>query len=545
MNFTHVDIDYIHYKYSVNANEGIICRDATIETIEFLEDLRKCDFSKRSPELRDVDWHAYFEASYVRMIFASRVLNEMKDNGATRLFDYGSFLGNFSRLARKIGFDVTMVDSYALYDGATNYFVSALSEQGFGVFDNTKDRFLENFSSTKFDCGLFLSTIEHIAHSPRKILKAIIRNINEQGSIVIDTPNVGYIGHREKFLKGSNYQPPIQNQYAIDDFFEGHHREYTLDELQWMMGYEGLQISHLNMFNYSVFTIEKNCDWARRLTNLSEVDPRLSEMAFVVAKKSKVTQESIDVCGVTYDKEDQTRLEWNDDESNVKVDAGIYYFDTDAESIHEIITADGRAVARANGCNLFVIFYSAFYKVQRVISGEPQSLSCAQLCRVAPLRTPDSDWWINPAQLQMGILAAEHLGSAPKKLSGSVPLQVEVGVDEVDNVGFVGMAVQSLNPVRFDRLATLASLDLEPGLHDVEVSLVVSAGDVAIGLLDCEDGDWIAIVAADRSELVHRIRIPVHSLKRCLLVLTGNNSDNEKYTAAQVFQIEHSKMLSP
>lgn len=151
------------------------------------------------------------------------------------------------------------------------------------------------------------------------------------------------------------------------------------------------------------------------------------------------------------------------------------------------------------------------------------------------------------AQIERGIRTfrehGEQLGSHAmvKSHAGtdtSQQMQVKLGAGDSTNLGFVGMAVQSVNPVRFERLATLGSFNLEPGHYDVAVSVVVSAGAVSIGLMDRLSGTWIATVGADKSELVQHIPVAVDRLTPCLLVLTGNNSDGAEYTAAQVFQVE-------
>lgn len=138
-------------------------------------------------------------------------------------------------------------------------------------------------------------------------------------------------------------------------------------------------------------------------------------------------------------------------------------------------------------------------------------------------------------------LGSDAMDKSNARAGSSQLSQIKLGAGDSTNMGFVGVAVQSVNPVRFERLATLGSFNLAPGQHDVAVSMVASAGAVTIGLIGRWTGTWIASVAVDRSELVQHISVAVDRLTECLLVLTGNNSDCAEYTAAQVFRVEHRK----
>ncbi len=78
---------------------------------------------------------------------------------------------------------------------------------------------------------------------------------------------------------------PIAIQYHATIPFEGHHREYTADEMAWMMRAANFELVSLDLFNYSAYGQpaltgrDAHNHW-RMVAN-----PTMRELVMVVARK--------------------------------------------------------------------------------------------------------------------------------------------------------------------------------------------------------------------------------------------------------------------
>ena len=142
---------------------------------------------------------------------------------------------------------------------------------------------LDDLSET-FDATLFLRVIEHIPHTPKFVLQHICAHLVRGGSLILDTPNLGYIYRREAMLRGESVFPDIKHQFHTELPFEGHHREYTRDELIWMLNEVGLSVVETELFNYSIYTqAQLYGEDARRYREMN-LDESKREVIFVSAK---------------------------------------------------------------------------------------------------------------------------------------------------------------------------------------------------------------------------------------------------------------------
>lgn len=105
------------------------------------------------------------------------------------------------------------------------------------------------FESDFFSIVLINQVIEHL-HNPSKILKEIFRVLKKDGLVLVGTPNVAMLKNRLYLLTGkSNYYPLKEFlDFRIDSKFVGHVREYTLDELSYMVNREGFNVIEKHVF---------------------------------------------------------------------------------------------------------------------------------------------------------------------------------------------------------------------------------------------------------------------------------------------------------
>ncbi|MDP1571594.1 MAG: class I SAM-dependent methyltransferase [Vicinamibacterales bacterium] len=208
---------------------------------------------RRSPGLAGSEFPTYLRCSIVRMAHAAAaVATRQVRRGA--VLDYGAYFGNFALMFRRAGFDVTAVDAYRVYETAFDGVNALLASEGVAHRDFEDVGFdLHGFPDASFDVVLCMGVIEHVPVTPRFLLGALTRVLAPGGVLVMDTPNLVHLYNRQKFARGESVMPDLPTFYFGDPPFEGHHREYTADEMVWMLkeaGHEGITVE---LYNYSTY----------------------------------------------------------------------------------------------------------------------------------------------------------------------------------------------------------------------------------------------------------------------------------------------------
>lgn len=239
----------------------------------------------RSPGLRGNDWSNYLRCSEARMVHAANALSRKGITGG-RVLDYGAYFGNFALLFRDLGFEVDAVDAYASYLPALAPIVDLLGQSGVRTLDFAETgRDLTGLPAGAFDVVLCMGVIEHAPHTPRLLLEALNRVVKVGGVLVIDTPNLAHLYNRQKLARGDAIMTPLTSQYHATIPFEGHHREFTVEEVVWMVQQLGHEPLVAELFNYSTYgqVVLKSRDVTnhRRMV----MDPTLREIILVVSRK--------------------------------------------------------------------------------------------------------------------------------------------------------------------------------------------------------------------------------------------------------------------
>jgi SAM-dependent methyltransferase len=226
---------------------------ATQAVLDVLPVAELSALARHSPGLRGFDWQAYIRLSALRMVQVGDALDRAGVR-AGRLLDFGSYFGNFSLFARRMGFNVEAADNYGDYGSAFDPFVAILRNAGVDLVDlgAGRDR-LDALAPGSYDAVLLLGVIEHIAHTPRPLLLALNRLLRRGGVLVVETPNLAYAYKREALAAGQSVFAPIESQFPVEPPFEGHHREYTRGEILWMLDAIGHEPVHVSMYNYSLY----------------------------------------------------------------------------------------------------------------------------------------------------------------------------------------------------------------------------------------------------------------------------------------------------
>lgn len=208
--------------------------------------------ARRSPGLKGYDWTAYLRCSVARVVRAHRALNQHVVPGG-RVLDFGSYFGNFSLAFAAAGFRVDAVDSYREYGAGLAPCVALQRAAGVTVHDFAELGYGLESLHEEYDAVVCAGVIEHIPHTPKLLLETLTSVLKPGGILVLDTPNLAYLYRRLALMEGQTIFPPIAQQYYTEVPFEGHHREYTVPEVEWMLGAAGHEVLSVETFNYSVF----------------------------------------------------------------------------------------------------------------------------------------------------------------------------------------------------------------------------------------------------------------------------------------------------
>lgn len=208
--------------------------------------------ARHSPALLGYDWTGYLRCSAARIVRAHRAVAAHAPAGG-RVLDFGSYFGNFALALRAGGFRVDAVDSYAAYGASLSGCVSLMRDAGIAVHDFGDDDATLDGLTGQFEAIVCAGVVEHIPHTPRLLLERLTRLLQPGGVLVMDTPNLAYLYHRLALLDGRSMFAPLAGQYHTELPFEGHHREYTVAEVTWMLEAAGHEVLSIDTFNYSVF----------------------------------------------------------------------------------------------------------------------------------------------------------------------------------------------------------------------------------------------------------------------------------------------------
>jgi 2-polyprenyl-3-methyl-5-hydroxy-6-metoxy-1,4-benzoquinol methylase len=262
-----------------------IAEAATDRILKAVAGVDLAALATRSPGLAGFDWDGYLRCSVARVVRVQRVLRErVQPNG--QVLDFGSYFGNFALACRASGYRVDAIDAYGEYGAALAPCIALLREAGVGVHDFADAGPGLPQLASRYDAVICAGVIEHIPHTPRLVLRAIHSALRPGGVLVLDTPNLAYLYRRLALVNGDTIFTPIAQQFYTDLPFEGHHREYTTDEVRWMLNASGFDVLAVETFNYSVFAQSAltgvHVAYAREM----DADPSLREIILAVGVRT-------------------------------------------------------------------------------------------------------------------------------------------------------------------------------------------------------------------------------------------------------------------
>ena len=201
-----------------------------------------------------------------------------------RILDCGAYFGNFSLMLADAGYRVDAADSYARYAPAFDASIRTMRDRG--VMVRELDDVLGNPAAGAYDAVLAMGVIEHVPHTPRPFLTTLNQTIKRGGWLVLDTPNLAYLYNRLRLERGESIFCPLPAQWTTALPFEGHHREYTVGEVSWMLAQLQHDSIEVETFNYSYLALPvlqgADLENHRRM----EADPTMRELIFSVSRRT-------------------------------------------------------------------------------------------------------------------------------------------------------------------------------------------------------------------------------------------------------------------
>lgn len=254
------------------------CQEATDAVLELIPGGDYDRLALHSPALKGYDWRAYISLSLIRAAHAMERLQAAGLRPGARVLDFGSYFGNFALAARKLGYEVDALDSYRGYEPGLTRERALMEANGISVIDSTGWHDILDSRNVRYDAIFLMGVIEHIPHTPKGLLDYVCRQLRPGGVLILDTPNIAYAYRRRQLARGESVHPPISVQFHCPEPFEGHHREFTVQEVEWMLGEMGLADVSSETFNYSVYWQQQVTGEDAEIFRAMEQDPALREL---------------------------------------------------------------------------------------------------------------------------------------------------------------------------------------------------------------------------------------------------------------------------
>lgn len=92
---------------------------------------------------------------------------------------------------------------------------------------------LDHFSPESVDVFSSYHTLEHLHHSPRRMLESSLEALKPGGRVFFEVPNAANLLKRGKLLAGRTNYAPYEGFWSVDTYY-GHVREYSVADLLYL-----------------------------------------------------------------------------------------------------------------------------------------------------------------------------------------------------------------------------------------------------------------------------------------------------------------------
>ena len=199
----------------------------------------------------------YFRQSIIRVYKLIELLRQLGLRTGTVL-EVGSTFGYFAWPLQLLGYQVTAVDRYQDVNGGFDAYLDRLRSSGVRVVETSRGNELDIIGQLgEFDAVISMAVIEHVPHTPREFLRLLASHVRPGGILALDTPNIARYWNRKRLAEGRSVHQPIEIQFYSDIPYAGHHREYTADEVVWMLKQVGCRDIAVKLFDYNLLQFDE------------------------------------------------------------------------------------------------------------------------------------------------------------------------------------------------------------------------------------------------------------------------------------------------
>lgn len=205
-------------------------------------DLFRFVTSVRVEDAPEEEMRAYGAHDFKRFVYTMGLANDASSNGkclelganpyfTTMLLDQFSDLD--LSLANYFGHDSKGEHSQNVSYGDAKSTHKKLKTFKYQHFNIETDPF--PYPDNEFDIVIFAEIIEHLLNDPCNVLREIKRVLKPNGALILTTPNVTRLENVARLINATNIYDP----YSGYGPYGRHNREYTLDEIETLLKFEG------------------------------------------------------------------------------------------------------------------------------------------------------------------------------------------------------------------------------------------------------------------------------------------------------------------
>jgi SAM-dependent methyltransferase len=266
------------------AMESVVLRSAQ-DIIRLLDTFQPQEVEPHVALLSDESMPLYLRMNVVRVV---RLVESLRRRGVETgtVLEVGAWFGSFALSLRRLGYEVVAADRYESYGGAFASHVALMQKHGVTIVSTRREDELEQIASLgQFDVVLAGAVIEHVPHTPRSLLETLYGAVRPGGLLLLDTPNVARYWNRRALERGETIFQPLEEQYDCEPPWEGHHREYTAAEFEWMLQRVGCEDVDVEFVDYNMLQFrELSAEHCECLARIVE-DPSQSDTLLATGRK--------------------------------------------------------------------------------------------------------------------------------------------------------------------------------------------------------------------------------------------------------------------
>jgi SAM-dependent methyltransferase len=199
--------------------------------------------------------NAFFEEKKRYQKSFEFILSLQKQRNPHSILDVGCLFGILPTILRKalVNIEIHVIDNFSFYGNTLDSIKRILQSHDIEVHDVDIMQGIP-FSDNHFSLVTLLAVVEHFSISPINLLIEIKRILQNEGCLIVDTPNVCSMTRRISFLlRGIPPYPRLEDFLFSETPFTGHCREYSEKDLSKLLKYSGFEIKTMALFNIGTF----------------------------------------------------------------------------------------------------------------------------------------------------------------------------------------------------------------------------------------------------------------------------------------------------